>query len=316
MEGKSFPSSEEIRRAASLLRAGKLVAFPTETVYGLAANALDPVAVGRIYAAKGRPSTSPLIVHVASIEMARTLVKTWPDEAEALARCFWPGPLTLVLPKHPRIPDVVTAGIGTVGIRIPDHPVALVLIREAGVPLAAPSANRFKQLSPTTAEHVRQGLGEDVDLILDGGATAVGIESTILSLVDTPPVLLRPGMISREEIEAVIGPISLPSPVVDGPHPAPGMHRRHYSPSTPLYLVRSGDLPAAGRGAYLVISNAGAVGDWISMPADPSAYAAMLYDTLHQLDRSGFDWIAVERPPDAPEWAGILDRLERAAMRE
>ena len=190
----------EIERAAALLRAGRLVVFPTETVYGLGANALDPVAVARVYEVKDRPATSPLIVHVASIEMAQSLVTSWPEIADRLARKFWPGPLTLVLEKRSVIPAIVTAGLSTVGLRMPAHPIAQALIRAAGLPLAAPSANRFKQLSPTTADHVRESLGDDVDLILDGGPCQVGIESTVLSLTEPQPVLLRPGGIARAEI--------------------------------------------------------------------------------------------------------------------
>src|SRR5438105_4505328 len=188
-----LPSANEIEAAADALRRGRLVAFPTETVYGLGANALDPEAVARIYAVKGRPPTSPLIVHVASVEMAKSLIATWPEAADRMARRFWPGPLTLVLPKQPTIPSIVTAGLSTVGLRMPSHPMALALIKAAGVPLAAPSANRFTQLSPTTADHVRQSLGSDVDLILDGGPCEVGIESTVVSLAGPQPVLLRPG---------------------------------------------------------------------------------------------------------------------------
>ena len=194
-------------RAAELIRAGELVAFPTETVYGLGANALDPAAIEKIYVAKGRPPESPLIVHVSSIEMARGLVREWPEHAEKLARKFWPGPLTLVLPKQPHVPDRLTAGLDTVGIRMPAHPIALELIRESGVPIAAPSANRFTELSPTTAQHVRDGLGDRVAMILDGGRTTVGIESTVLSLAGPDAVLLRPGMVTQQEIEAVIGPV-------------------------------------------------------------------------------------------------------------
>jgi len=184
-----------VAEAAALIRAGKLVAFPTETVYGLGANALDAAAVARIFAVKGRPRGSPLIVHVDSLEMARGLALDWPDGAERLARKYWPGPLTLVLRKHPSIPDIVTAGLATVGLRVPAHPLALALIRAAGVPIAAPSANLFTELSPTTAGHVRQSLGDAVDYVLDGGATTVGIESTVLSLVEPRPALLRPGVI-------------------------------------------------------------------------------------------------------------------------
>lgn len=178
------PSETELTLAANLIRAGRLVAFPTETVYGLGANALDAAAVQRIYDAKGRPATSPLIVHVADVIMARQVTAEWPRLAQTLAQRFWPGPLTLVLPKATEIPDIVTAGLDTVGVRIPRHPVALGLIRRARVPIAAPSANRFTQISPTTAEHVRAGLGNSVDLILDGGATHIGIESTVVSLAE------------------------------------------------------------------------------------------------------------------------------------
>jgi L-threonylcarbamoyladenylate synthase len=294
-----------LAEAAALIRAGKLVAFPTETVYGLGANALDAAAVERIFAIKGRPRTSPLIVHAESLEMARGLAREWPEAAERLGRRYWPGPLTLVLRKQPSIPDIVTAGLPTVGLRVPAHPLALELIRAAGVPIAAPSANLFSQLSPTTAQHVRQALGDAV-LVLDGGPTSVGIESTVLSLAGPQPELLRPGMISAPELEALIGPLRVSAAAVTGPHASPGMHPRHYRPRTPLYLANPGDPGRAGRGAWLRLGH--------EMPADPHAYAALLYDTLHRLDRQGFDWIAVEPPPDTPEWAGVRDRLARAAQ--
>jgi L-threonylcarbamoyladenylate synthase len=292
-----------IEHAARLIRAGKLVAFPTETVYGLGANALDEAAVARIFVAKGRPRTSPLIVHVDSVEMARGLASWWPQAAETLAQRYWPGPLTLVVPKRPEIPDVVTAGLQTVGLRMPAHPLALELIRAAGVPIAAPSANRFTELSPTAAEHVPQSLA---DYVLDGGPARVGIESTVLSLVDRP-LLLRPGVIPLPEIEALIGPVETLGTfdAEPGPHASPGMHPRHYRPATPLYLLSPGDSPPAGNGAWLRIGR--------EMPFDPREYAALLYETLHRLDAQGLDWIAVERPPETPEWAGVLDRLRRAA---
>jgi L-threonylcarbamoyladenylate synthase len=290
-----------VERAAALIRTGKLVAFPTETVYGLGANALDAAAVARIYTAKRRPRTSPLIVHVDSVEMARALATNWPDVAETLARRYWPGPLTLVLPKRQQIPDIVTAGLPTVGLRMPAHPVALQLIRAAGVPIAAPSANRFTGLSPTTAFHVGDELA---DAVLDGGPARVGIESTVLSLVDSP-LLLRPGVIPLPEIEALIGPVAAAGDAGEGAHPSPGMHERHYSPATPLHLLRPADPLPVGRGALLRIG--------IEMPDEPLAYAAALYSTLHRLDAEGWDWIAVERPPDTPDWAGVLDRLRRAA---
>lgn len=308
-------SLEQIRAAADLIRQGKLVAFPTETVYGLGANAFDPAAVARIYEAKGRPSASPLIVHVASTEMAREVASEWPETAETLAGRYWPGPLTLVLPKQPRVPDIVTAGLPTVGIRVPAHPVALALIRLAGVPIAAPSANRFTGLSPTTAAHVQDSLGSAVDLILDGGPTDVGIESTVLSLAGPRPVLLRPGMVSESEIEEWIGPIDAAPEAGPGPHASPGMHRKHYSPRTRLLLVQGGAVPDRGQGGYAALHSepSGPVARLVRMPPDPAMYAAVLYETLHRLDREGLDWIAVERPPERPDWAAILDRLKRAA---
>lgn len=307
----------DIARAAEIIRAGGLVAFPTETVYGLGANALDLDAVRRIFEAKGRPTTSPVIVHVDSEEMARSLVTTWPENAAILAARHWPGPLTLVLPKRTLIPDEATAGLPTAGIRMPAHPVALALIRAAGVPIAAPSANLFTELSPTSAEHVRRSLGSRVDMILDGGTTPVGIESTVLSLATDPPTLLRPGMVTREEIESLIGPVSLPNELPGGAHASPGLHPRHYSPRTPLILVSNGCLPSEGHGVYLshltARQPARLPGAARSMPASARDYAAVLYMTLHNLDSEGFDWIAVEWPPDTDEWAGIRDRLRRAS---
>jgi L-threonylcarbamoyladenylate synthase len=292
-----------VERAAALIRAGKLVAFPTETVYGLGANALDRAAVARIFEAKGRPRTSPLIVHVDSVAMARGLAARWPAAADALVQRYWPGPLTLVLPKRAEVPDIVTAGLATVGLRMPAHPLALELIRAAGVPIAAPSANLFMSLSPTEAGHVPEAMA---DGLLDGGPARVGIESTVLSLVDEP-VLLRPGVIPLPDIEAIIGPVRRAGAPTEGAHASPGMHARHYQPATRLYLLGPGDPPPAGRGAWLRIGR--------EMPADPLAYAAELYAALHRLDAQGLDWIAVERPPDTPEWAGVRDRLERAAAR-
>ena len=306
-------SAELLARAAAILRKGGLVAFPTETVYGLGANALDARAVDRIYRVKRRPSSSPLIVHVDSVEMARGLVREWPEAAAHLAQAFWPGPLTMVLPKNRAIPDNVTAGLQTVGLRQPDHPVAAALIREAGVPIAAPSANRFTGLSPTAAEHVLKSLGDEVDLILDGGPTRVGIESTVLSLAGPKPVLLRPGMISREQIEEIVGDIELLSSVDLDAHPSPGLHEKHYSPLTPLFLVDGSHLPERGRGAYLWLTHPHPASYSELMPADANGYAAVLYETLHRLDERSFDWIAVEQPPDWPEWAGVLDRLRRAS---
>jgi len=307
---------ELLARAGEIIRKGGLVAFPTETVYGLGADALNAQAVDRIFEAKGRPPSSPLIVHVDSVAMARSLAAEWPPGAEDLARAFWPGPLTLVVPKQARIPGNVTAGLPTVGLRQPDHAVAAALIREAGVPIAAPSANRFTGLSPTTAEHVLKALGGQVDLILDDGPTRIGIESAVLALTGPRPRLLRPGTISREQIEAVIGEIDAgPIEFVEEAHPSPGLHEKHYSPLTPLFLVDGDQLPKRGRGAYLWLTQPFPADHSQQMPADAAAYAAILYQTLHRLDDCGFDWIAVERPPEWPEWTGVLDRLDRASNR-
>lgn len=307
-------SEAEVRRAAELIRAGELVAFPTETVYGLGANALDAAAVEKIYVAKGRPAQSPLIVHVDSVEMARELVREWPASAEVLAGKFWPGPLTLVLPKRPCVPGRVTAGLDTVGIRVPANALARALIREAGVPLAAPSANRFTELSPTTAEHVRRSMSDQVAMILDGGPTTVGIESTVLSLAGPVPVLLRPGMVTREQIEEVIGTVRLAeAPSAGEAHASPGQHARHYSPKTRLVMVENGRLPANGRGAYLWMSCRAGAARCVQMPGDPEKYAAMIYRVLHEADAEGWDWIAVEKPPMDLGWDAIRDRLERAA---
>lgn len=284
--------------AAALIRAGEVVAFATETVYGLGANALDAKAVRRIYELKGRPATSPLIVHVSSIEMAQSLTTDWSDTAARLAARYWPGPLTLVLPKREHVPDVVTAGLATVGVRMPAHPQALELIQFAGVPVAAPSANRFTQLSPTTAGHVKEAFEGRVP-VLDGGPCTVGIESTVVSLVGEVPLLLRPGMIPRDELEAITGPLQVVSEQT-GAHSSPGLHERHYQPRTPLYL---GNPPAVGRG------------HWLQLPADAAGFAEHLYKALHDADAAGYDWIAVEPPPTGKDWDGIRDRLQRAAAR-
>lgn len=284
---------DPVARAAELLRAGRLVAIPTETVYGLGANALDDAAVRRIFEAKGRPLSSPLIVHIADIAMARSLARDWPPEAEALARRFWPGPLTIIVPKDSRVPDAVTAGLPSVGLRMPSHPVALAVIKAADIPIAAPSANRFTELSPTTAQHVREGLGDRVDFILDGGPCTVGIESTVISLAGQHPRILRPGMISQTQIEEVIGPVGIGAGAE-----SPGQHPKHYSPRTRVVI---GEHPSDGRGAEL------------RMPSDPAQAAEILYRRLHELDQEGFDWIAIDLPPDTPEWAGVRDRIIRAA---
>jgi len=308
-------SQAELNNAAALLREGRLVAIPTETVYGLAANALDAAAVARIYEMKGRPAASPLIVHVADLAMARSLARVWPEEAEVLAARFWPGPLTMVVPKAAHVPGNVTAGLDTVGLRMPSHPVALELIRRAAVPIAAPSANRFTELSPTTAEHVRQTFGGVLECIVDGGPCEVGIESTVVSLCGDEPVLLRPGMISREQLEQALGRPVAVAGEVEGAHPSPGMHHKHYAPRTPVLLVRDGQLPA-GKGAFLWRKREADAELLLPMPSDPVRYARFLYEALHRADHAGLDWIAVEMPPDGDEWSAVWDRLRRAAARE
>lgn len=319
------PDPAAIRQAAGTLKRGGLVAFPTETVYGLGAAALDPEAAARIFAAKGRPSYNPLIVHVADAAAARALAAEWSEDARRLAERFWPGPLTLVVPKRPEVPDPVTAGLPSVALRVPAHPVAHALLREAGIPVAAPSANRSTQVSPTTAAHVERSLGDRVDLILDGGPTSVGIESTVVSLVGGVPTLLRPGTISVEELRAVVGEVALPSASAGGhaARPSPGMLDRHYAPRAELRLVEPGrgaspmEAPGGWDGATAVMALAGhaypAGFRVVVMPTDAREYAARLYETLHRLDDEGFERILVELPPDTPEWAGVRDRLRRAA---
>lgn len=297
--------------AAKIIRAGGLVAFPTETVYGLGANACDAAAVRKIFELKGRPATSPVIVHVAGVEQAQGLAADWPEAAQQLARKFWPGPLTIVVPKNSLIPDSVTAGLTTVGLRMPKNEIALELIRKAGVPIAAPSANRFAQLSPTTAQHVRDAFGKEAPMILDGGPCEVGLESTVVAVVCGRVELLRPGMIFVEEAVAVADPGE-----ITAAHRSPGQHKRHYSPRTKLILVSDGKLPEQGRGAFLARTDGAK--PWsncreiVVMPVEAAEYAAKLYKTLHELDDVGYDWIAVESPPQTVEWAAIWDRLRRA----
>jgi len=301
-----MPDSADVQKAADIIRSGGLVVFPTETVYGLGANALDPAAVRKIYALKQRPATSPLIVHVASIDQAREFAADWPDEADRLAREYWPGPLTLVVPKKSIVPDEVTAGLLTVGLRIPRHPVALALLRAAKVPIAAPSANRFTHLSPTTAQHVRDAFGDETPFLLDGGPCEVGLESTVVAVTEDGLEVLRPGMAFVED--AVAAPESTACS-----HRSPGQHKKHYSPSTRVLLVTQGRLPQTGRGAYLWLSHKAESARSLRMPDQPQAYAAQLYRRLHDFDREDLDWIAVEFPPETPEWAAIRDRLTRAA---
>ena len=315
------PDLAAIARAAELLRQGRLVAFPTETVYGLGANALDARAVAGIFEAKGRPAFNPLIVHVADATAARTLVSAWPASADTLAERFWPGPLTLVLPKADRIPQIVTGGLDDVAVRVPAHPVALALLRESGLPIAAPSANRSTEISPTTAEHVMKALGDRVALVLDGGPTTVGIESTVVDLAGNQPRLLRPGMVTVREIEAAIGPLDQrPLPLDSAPR-APGQLARHYAPRARLVvcdrdegsrLLESSD--ARPTGAIVVTASHWTADHVEVMPPDPGGYAVRLYAALHALDDAGCRLIVAEALPDAPGWMALQDRLRRAAQ--
>jgi L-threonylcarbamoyladenylate synthase len=322
------PDRAVLREAAELLRAGRLVAFPTETVYGLGAHALDPEAVARIYEAKGRPALNPLIVHVASAPAARELAANWPAHAQTLADAFWPGPLTLVTKKVHAVPDIVTAGRDTVGLRVPGHAVALALLEEARIPVAAPSANVSSQVSPTTAQHVIRALGERVDLVVDGGETTVGIESTVVDVTHNVPRILRPGMISREAIVKICGAADIAWFDVEEEAPrSPGLLGRHYAPRARVRLFggRNDDRDSAVREARAAIEQRHRVGAIVftplalklsasrTMPADPDAYARELYAALHSFDDSSCELVLIERPPDSPEWAAITDRLERAA---
>ncbi len=306
-------SAGEIQQAAAILRRGGLVAFPTETVYGLGGNALDEQAVEKIYRAKGRPAQSPLIVHVHSLAEARRYAAFWPDVAQHLAEVFWPGPLTIVLPKTRAIPYRVTAGLDTVGLRVPAHPVALALLDAAGLPVAAPSANRFMGLSPTLPHHVRRSLAEAVEMVLDGGPSEVGLESTVVSLAGPQPQLLRPGHISQQQLAAVLGvPVERQPQPGPGPHSSPGLHARHYSPRTPMRLLVADSALPPGRVAWLWWSNPREATVAIQLPATPQGFARNLYRALHEADEMGLDCIAVECPPGEASWLAIWDRLLRA----
>jgi len=296
--------SDLIARALEILRSGGLVAFPTETVYGLGADATDPRAVERIFKVKGRPSTNPLICHVADESVARRYAKSFPLAASQVAQAFWPGPISIVLAKSESIVDGVTAGKDTVALRVPNHPVTLELLRAFGGPLAGPSANRSTHVSPTAAQHVRDELGDAVDLILDGGPCDVGIESTVLDLSGDLPTILRPGGISRKQIERVIGPVLTVHVVTEVTAPArsPGQHEKHYAPTTPAFRFD----PRERR--QLDMSNAAIV----ELTLDPEAYARNLYARLRLLDSQGLRAIYIELPPDMPEWSAVRDRVIRA----
>jgi L-threonylcarbamoyladenylate synthase len=344
-EGSPQPpprTEQALDRAADRLREGGLVAIPTETVYGLAADALDDEAVRGIFRAKGRPAGNPLIVHVADVAMARSLAAEWPEAAERIAARLWPGPVTVVVPRNDRVPDAVTAGGPTVAIRCPAHRLTRRLIEKAGRPLAAPSANRSEAVSPTTAHHVLESLGGRIDLILDGGPCPRGIESTVVDCTVSPPRILRPGPVDRPAVEAAVGRAVDPGPppavMPPGPGPAdddgsaavrsPGMQRRHYAPVTPLEVAadpagRVASLARQGkRVAWITISDdrerllaVAAAGDVVVVPMPETAelFARQLYATLHAIDRRGCDAIVVDTLPHTEAWHAVRDRLTRAS---
>lgn len=318
------PAESAIAEASEVITAGGLVAFPTETVYGLGANALSEAAVAKIFEAKGRPPRNPIIVHVADEQGAQDLVAAWPESAQRLAQQFWPGPLTLVLPKQSAVPDNVTAGGTTVGVRVPSHPVALQLLKTCTLPIAAPSANRSSRVSPTRAEHVLASLEGRIELILDAGPTPGGIESTVVDLSAEPPRILRPGLINRREIEAVLEQPNVAPTATQAQGEvlkSPGQLSRHYAPSAKVELVA-----APGRGRVAELAAEQSVG-WLSfgpvepvggallqvMPTDAAAYSADLYAALYAMDAADVDVIVVDLPPERQEWEAVHDRLRRAA---
>jgi len=320
-----------VGRAVEVLRSGELAALPTETVYGLAANALDARAVACIFAVKGRPAHNPIIIHVSDTAMARRCAAQWPEAAEKLAAAFWPGPLTLVLTRATVIPDAVTAGGGTVGIRWPSHPFIQTVIRACGFPLAAPSANLSNEVSPTNAEHVAKSLAGKIPLIVDGGQSQVGIESTVIDLTQRPARMLRPGMIHLESLAAVLGEdeVTAESPVGSATEPlrSPGLLLRHYAPKARLIVfgwdndreldakLANSPFPRAQTHviAHTRIPATGGFGRVSVIPHDAEAFARALYAELHRCDEEGAHLIVAEAVPDTAEWRAVADRLARAA---
>jgi L-threonylcarbamoyladenylate synthase len=324
-------TADNLRRAGDCIARGGLVAFPTETVYGLGADAFEPRAVARIFEAKARPTFDPLIVHVASIAEVERVAEVPSRAAHALMQALWPGPLTLVMPRLAVVPDIVTSGLDTVAVRLPANALARAIIAYSGTAVAAPSANPFGYISPTLAEHVARGLGDKVDLIIDGGACRVGLESTVLDMTAEPPRLLRPGGMAIEDIEAIIGPIDRrPAPEASSVAAAsPGLLNSHYAPRTALYLVESGALAEArpkGRAAVLVTSAASpatqeatagrfALARYLSPSGDLVEVAAGLFAALHELDGGGFDQIWAERATGRGLGPAINDRLYKATRK-
>ncbi len=330
------PDEAAMRDAADVLRSGGLVAFPTETVYGLGGRALDDASIGRIFAAKGRPSHHPLIAHVLGEDEARALASTWSDTAATLVRAFWPGPLTLVVPRAANVPAALAGGGPTVALRAPENAVARALLRALGEPIAAPSANRYQTLSPTTAAHVLRSLDGRIDLVLDGGPCAAGIESTVLDLCGDVPRLLRPGAVDPSALRRVVGAIETESHAVDDDEmrPSPGMDARHYAPRGELRVVEGRERAIAeaqreaqtGNAVGLVLRRNAASSEVASLPAglaatviveqledDPVAYARAIFAVLHGIDDRNAEVIVVEAVPDDEAWWAVADRLERGS---
>jgi L-threonylcarbamoyladenylate synthase len=318
------PSEQEIEKAAQMLRAGELVAFPTETVYGLGADASSAAAVKKIFAAKGRPADHPVIVHIADMSELKHWAAEVPRAAWLLAEKFWPGPLTMVLKRSPHVNDLISGGQNTIGLRVPAHPVAQQLLKAFGGGIAAPSANKFGRLSPTAAAHVRAELGDAVEIVLDGGSCEVGIESTIVDLSREPPAILRPGRVSAQQIaDALLVPLSASS--ADRPR-VPGSLDSHYSPRTPLKIVDPDEIENYVRRQVVpppvaVLARRGRPRDskvalWQIAPEVPEDYARLLYGTLRRLDEAGCGLIVIEALPQLPEWTAVRDRLDRAATPE
>jgi len=310
----------QLDAAADLLRQGGVVAFPTETVYGLGADAANPTAIRRVFEIKGRPANHPLILHLADESQVSHWASTVPNSAKLLARRFWPGPLTLILPRSKHVTNAITGGQDTVGLRVPDHPVALALIRAMGQfgGLAAPSANRYGRISPTTAAHVREELGDKVDMILDGGACQVGLESTIVSCIGDSVTVLRPGGVPLPALEELLQQKIMVADSSSAEIRVSGSQLSHYAPLTPLELCHSANLwqrvAALGRQGMRI-----ATIEWstpYSMPANPVAYGQLLYATLRKLDEARFDLLLVEAPPATAAWMAVTDRLQRASFQD
>lgn len=317
------PDPAIVREAARVLAEGGLVALPTETVYGLGALGTDAAAVARVFAAKGRPATHALILHVDGVAMARSLVASWPESADRLAASLWPGPLTLILPRSARVPDAVTGGGATVAVRAPSHPVALAVIRALGAPIAAPSANRYQTVSPTRAEHVVRSLGDAVDLVLDAGPAEHGLESTVVDLAGTTPRVLRPGALDLASLRRVLPDVAWDGPTVveAGVRASPGTDLRHYSPAGRVVFVQNArdlERALASRGpgeVAFVIARELAPGEGTRgrrLPADPAGYGAALYDALHAADEERASLVIVEDVPEGDAWWAVRDRLRRA----